>query len=84
MKTIILEKIRATEKIIKQIEIDNTLVFQVDRSITKNQIKQEVEKVFNVKVDCVRTYTHKNKKHAYVKLKKEYLAIDIATKMGVV
>ncbi len=84
MKTVILEKIRATEKIVKQIEIDNVLVFQVDRAVTKLEIKNEVEKIFNVKVDSVRTYTHKNKKYTYVKLKKDFLAIDIATKLGVI
>jgi ribosomal protein L23 len=84
MKTIILEKIKATEKIVKQIEIDNVLVFQVDRAVTKVEIKKEVEDVFNVKVESVRTYTHKNKKFTYVKLKKEFLAIDIATKLGII
>ena len=84
MKTVVLEKIKATEKIVRQIEIDNVLVFQVDRSITKIEVKNEVEKVFNVKVESVRTYTHKNKKIAFVRLKKDFLAIDIATKLGII
>ena len=42
----------------------------------------EVEKLFNVKVDKVRTSTLKNKKHAFVKFKPEYPAVDIATKLG--
>ncbi len=83
MKTIILEKVRTTEKIVKQIEIDNILVFKVDRAVTKPEIKEEVEKLFNVKVDDVRTYTQKNKKNVYVKLNKKYPAIDIATKLGI-
>lgn len=83
MKTVILEKVKATEKIVKQIEIDNILVFQVDRAITKPEIKTEVEKMFNIKVDDVRTYTHRNKKNAYVKINKKFPAIDIATKLGI-
>lgn len=83
MKSVILEKVRATEKIVKQIEIDNSLVFVVDRAITKEQIKKEVESLFNVKVEKVRTFTRKNKKHAYVKLNQKNPAIDVATKLGV-
>ena len=83
MKSVILEKVRATEKIVRQIEIDNILVFVVDRAITKKEIKNEIEKLFNVKVEKVRTFTHKNKKHAYVKLNSKNPAIDIATKLGV-
>ncbi len=82
MKTIILEKVKSTEKIVRQIEVDNILVFVVDRSIKKPQVKEEVEKMFDVKVDSVRTHTQKNKKVAYVKLKPEFPAIDVATKLG--
>ena len=83
MKTIILEKIKSTEKIVRQIETDNLLVFVVDRAVNKPEIKKEVEELFNVKVDKVRTHTLKNKKLAYVKLNAEYLAVDVATKLGV-
>ncbi|MAH49442.1 50S ribosomal protein L23 [Candidatus Pacearchaeota archaeon] len=82
MKTIILEKIKSTEKIVRQIEVDNVLVFEVDRAIGKAEIKKEVEYLFDVKVAKVRTHTHKNKKLAYVKLKPEFQAIDVATKLG--
>ncbi len=82
MKTIILEKIKSTEKVVRQIEADNSLVFIVDRAVTKNEIKKEVEILFNVKVSKVRTHTMKNKKLAYVKLKADYPAVDVATKLG--
>ncbi|MFA5485179.1 MAG: 50S ribosomal protein L23 [Candidatus Pacearchaeota archaeon] len=82
MKTIILEKIISTEKIVRQIEIDNILVFQVDRAINKPEIKKEIEDLFKVKVDKIRTFTRLNKKYAYVKLNSKYPAIDIATKLG--
>ena len=83
MKTIILEKVKTTEKIVKQIEVDNILVFEVDRSINKPEIKAEVESLFGVKVEKVRTHTLKNKKYTYVKLKPDFPAIDIATKLGI-
>tara|TARA_Y100000310_G_scaffold48516_1_gene44971 strand:+ start:7490 stop:7744 length:255 start_codon:yes stop_codon:yes gene_type:complete len=82
MKTIILEKVKSTEKIVRQIEVDNILVFEVDRAISKAEVKKEVEDLFNVKVKKVRTHTLKNKKLAYVKLKPEFQAIDVATKLG--
>lgn len=81
-KSIVFEKVKSTEKIVRQIEVDNILVFIVDRAIKKIQIKEEMEKLFNVKVDKVRTHIVKNKKIAYIKLKKEFPAIDIATKLG--
>ncbi len=83
MKTIILEKIKSTEKIVRQIETDNILVFVVDRTISKPEIKVEVETLFDVKVSKVRTHTLKNKKLAYVKLNENYPAVDVATKLGV-
>ena len=82
MKTIILEKVKSTEKIVRQIEVDNSLVFVVDRSISKPEIRAEVEELFDVKVAKVRTHTLKNKKMAYVKLKEEFPAVDVATKLG--
>ena len=83
MKTVILERVIATEKIVRQIEVDNVLVFEVDRAITKVEIKEEVETLFSVKVKKVRTLTHKNKKIAYVKLKPDFSAGDLAIKLGV-
>ncbi len=82
-KTIILEKVKATEKIVRQIELDNVLVFVVDRAVSKPEIRAEVEDLFGVEVAKVRTLTFKNKKHAYVKLKAEFPAVDVATKLGV-
>jgi large subunit ribosomal protein L23 len=82
VKTIILEKVKSTEKIVRQIEVENVLVFEVDRAINKPDIRKEVEELFGVKVAKVRTHTLKNKKVAYVKLKSEYPAMDVATKLG--
>jgi len=81
-RTVILEKVKSTEKIVRQIEIENVVVFVVDRAVTKKEIKNEVESLFDVRVEKVRTHTQKNKKLAYVKLKPEFSAGDLATKLG--
>ncbi len=73
-----------TEKAVKLIEIDNTLLFEVERRKNKNQIKKEIEETFNIKVEKIRTLTQENKKIAYVKLDKKNPAIDLATKMGMI
>ncbi len=73
-----------SEKAVKLIDLDNTLLFQAERQFSKIQIKKEVEKIFKVKVEKVRTLLHGNKKYAYVKFKKEFPAIDIATKLGMI
>lgn len=72
-----------TEKTVKLIEGENTLVFEVNRRARKGEIKKEIEKMFEVKVEKIRTLIRKNKKIAYVKLKKENLAIDLANKLGI-
>jgi len=72
-----------TEKTVKIIEIDNTLVFEVNRNLNKKEIKEEFEKMFDVKVINVRTHIQKNKKIAYIRLDKKNPAIDIATKLGI-
>ena len=38
-----LEKARATEKVVRMIEADNVLCFEVDRAVKKDEIKKEVE-----------------------------------------
>ncbi len=73
-----------SEKAVKMIELDNTLLFEVERNARKNEIKKEVESVFNVKVDDVRTLIQGNKKRAYVRLMKNNPAIDVATKLGMI
>ena len=73
-----------SEKAVKLIDLDNTLLFVVGKKDRKEEIKIEVEKVFKVKVAKVRTLVRDNKKYVYVKLKKEHLAIDLATKLGMI
>lgn len=72
----------ATEKAVMMIESQNVLTFFVERKKTKTEIAKEIEEIFDVKVEKVRTLTKGNKKYAYVKLKKKFPAIDVATKLG--
>lgn len=71
-----------TEKAVKLMELDNTIMFVVDRRSNKQQIKSEVEECFKVKVKSVNTLIKQNRKIAYVKFAQENAAIDIATKLG--
>jgi len=71
-----------TEKAVMMIEKDNVLTFRTEKDAEKGEIKKEVEELFDVKVDKVRVLIRDNKKVAYVKLNKKNLAIDIATKLG--
>ncbi len=73
-----------SEKAVKMIEIDNVLLFETSMSAKKPEIKKEVESVFSVKVENVRTFIKGNKKYAYVKLNRANPAIDVATKLGMI
>jgi large subunit ribosomal protein L23 len=73
-----------SEKAVKMIDIDNTLLFETERRATKKEIKKEVETIFSVKVTSVRTLGRANKKFAFVKLNKANPAIDVATKLGMI
>ncbi|WP_297512824.1 50S ribosomal protein L23 [Thermococcus sp.] len=72
-----------TEKAVSLIERENKLTFIVDRRATKTDIKRAVEEMFNVKVEKVNTLiTMKGEKKAYVKLKPEYDASEVAARLG--
>jgi len=71
-----------TEKAVMMIESQNMLTFETEKEKTKTEIKSEIENLFKVKIEKLRTLNHGNKKYVYVKLKKEFPAIDIATKLG--
>ncbi|MEK6840610.1 MAG: 50S ribosomal protein L23 [Nanoarchaeota archaeon] len=73
-----------TEKAVMLIESQNTLTFKTDKNTGKAEIKKEVEFLFNVKVEKVRGLIKGNQKYFYVKLKKEFPAIDVATKIGMI
>lgn len=74
-----------TEKSISLIEKENKIVFVVERKATKVEIKKAFEKMFEVKVAKVNTETTlKGEKKAFIKLKPEFKAVDVATKLGLV
>ncbi len=67
-----------TEKAYMLAEKYNYLTLKVVRSANKKQIKEAVEKLFNVKVIKVNTLIDRDGyKKAYVRLAPEYRALDI-------
>lgn len=73
----------STEKNIRLMEAENTLVFAVDRKATKIDVKKALEEIYKVKVVRVNTHiTSGGKKRAYVRLSMETPAIDLATQLG--
>ena len=73
----------SSEKALRLMEGENKLVFVVSRKSTKAQIKQDVEKLFGVKVLSVNAYlTPGSLKKAIVKLDSSTPAMDVATKLG--
>jgi large subunit ribosomal protein L23 len=73
-----------TEKAVMMIESQNTLTFETDKKNMKPEIRNEIESLFKVKVEGLSTKIHGNKKQIHAKLKKEFPAIDIATKLGII
>jgi len=73
-----------TEKAVMAIETQNVLTFVTEKEKTKAEIKKEIGDLFKIKVEKVRTMIKGNKKYVYVKLKKEFPAIDVATKLGLI
>ena len=81
--TSILQYPLSNEKAIRMMESENKLVFVVDRSASKFDVKRSIEEVFNVHVTKVNTFiTPKGEKRAYVRLDDEHPAIDIMTQLG--
>ncbi len=73
----------STEKSIRLMESENKLVFVVDKKAKKKEIKEEIEKTFNVKIDKINVFVdQKGRKKVYVKFNDETPAIDIATQLG--
>jgi large subunit ribosomal protein L23 len=73
-----------TEKAVRLIEAENTLVFEMDKRLSKTEIKKQIEEMFEVKVESINTLVKKNRKYVYAKLNKKNPAIDVATKLGLI
>jgi large subunit ribosomal protein L23 len=81
--SLVIEKAVQSEKSLKFRELNNTFIFNVNKSANKKDIKDAVEKYFNVKVEDVNTVITRGKfrrvgkyngklpniKKAYIKLK---------------
>lgn len=73
-----------TEQTVASMDRDNVLVFIVDRRMSKSQIKKAIEELYEIELISVNTLILPDgKKKAYVKLREEYLADEVATKIGV-
>lgn len=74
----------STEKALLKIERENVIIFIVNLKASKHQIKETFEKTFGVKVEKVNTHiTPRGEKIAFIKLKPEYSASEIATRLGI-
>merc|ERR1712154_571278 len=74
-----------TEFAMKKIEDNNTLVFIVDPTANKYQIKAAVKKLYEIDVAKVNTLIRPTgDKKAYVKLAPDYDALDVANKIGII
>jgi large subunit ribosomal protein L23 len=80
----VIRKPLITEKTFDLIEHENKLVFLVDKSANKSEIKRAIEKIHNVKVIKVNTLiTTDGEKKAFIKLHPENSAQDIAIDLGI-
>jgi len=73
-----------TEVTSRILEAENKLVFIVNMSSTKADIKKAVEQLYEVVVERVNVViTSKGQKKAFVKLHPDYKAVDVAIKLGI-
>jgi large subunit ribosomal protein L23 len=73
-----------TESASLMVEKENKLVFVVSLKAGKNDIKRAVEELYEVKVKEVNTLiTHQGEKKAFVQLRPEYKAADVAIRLGI-
>lgn len=74
-----------TEKCLDLADRENRITFITHVKASKPDIKDAVEKLFNVEVSKVNTQiTMRGEKKAFVKLKPDYSAEDIMGRMGVI
>lgn len=72
-----------TEAASLMVEKENKLVFVVNLKASKSDVKNAVEKLYEVKVERVNLLiTSSGEKKAFVKLHPDYKAADVAIKLG--
>lgn len=73
-----------TESASLMVEKDNKLLFAVNMNAGKNDIKQAVEQLYEVKVQKITILiTPQGTKKAFVKLTPDFKASDVAIKLGI-
>jgi large subunit ribosomal protein L23 len=73
-----------TERSVNMIEYENKLVFIVDRRANKNQIMNAIRELYEVEAATVNTLiTKKGEKKAFIRLKDEFDASDVAIRLGI-
>ena len=73
-----------TESASLMVEKDNKLMFIVNLKAGKSDVKRAVEQLYEVKVDKVTVLiTPQGEKKAFVKLKPEFKASDVAIRLGI-
>ncbi len=84
VRTILLYPL-VTEKAVNMIEGQNKLSFVVDDRADKKSVKEEIERLYTVKVRKVNVVRDtKGRKKAIVQLSKESKASEVAMKLGVI
>jgi ribosomal protein L23 len=74
-----------TEKAVNAIEAENKITFVVNKASTRTEVRQAIEKLYEVKVDYVNTIKDmKGRKKAIVQINKAFKASDLAMKLGVI
>jgi len=80
----LIKRVVVTQDTVQLIERENKLVFIVDVRASKPMIKRAVEELYEVGVEKVNTLiTPEGEKKAFVKLKPEYSASELAVKLGI-
>ena len=80
----IIKKPLVTENTFDLIEDQNKLVFIVERRANKYQIKNAIEKLYNVRVIKVNTLINtEGTKKAFIKLHPDNSAADLAIELGI-
>ena len=74
-----------SEKAVNMIETENKICFIVNKQANKRQVKNAIEELYKVRVEKIRVLNdRKGRKNAIVKLRKDFKADDLATKLGVI
>ena len=74
-----------TEKSVRMVETQNKLIFIVNRSAARDEIKKAVQHAFNSPVSGVKTVIDQSgRKKAFVKFSNAGAAGDIAIRLGII